>query len=135
MPDAKITRTLTPEIAERLAKLLGLLGSDHAGERAAAALKADELLKREGLRWCDVIRPREPLAVETSNNSNSAETVFRPSENDDWRAMVRACMAQAAELSARELQFVRTMTRWRGEPTDKQFEWLESIYERIGDGR
>ena len=121
------TRTLTPEIAERLAKLLGMLGSDHAGERAAAALKADELVKREGLRWCDVIQPREPVAVE-------CESYFRSSEHD-WRAMVKACMAQAAALSARELQFVRTMVRWRGEPSEKQFEWLESIYARIGGGQ
>ena len=119
------SRTLTPETADRLAKLLGMLGSVHPGERAAAALKADELLKREGLRWSDVIQPREPVAIEPD---------CEPEPEPDWRAMLRACMARTAMLSARELQFIRTLTRWRGEPTEKQFDWLEGIYQRIGGG-
>lgn len=116
MPKTNASRTLAPDVAERLAKLLGMLGSDQPGERAAAALKADELLKREGLSWFDVI------AVESESET-------------DWRTMVRVCMAQAAALSGKELQFVRTMARWRGQPSEKQFEWLEGIYARIGGDR
>lgn len=40
---------------DRLVKLCGMLGSAHEGERAAAALKADQLLRSYGLRWADVI--------------------------------------------------------------------------------
>jgi hypothetical protein len=39
----------------RLVKLLGLLGSAHDGERAAAARKAHEHIKALGLQWGDVI--------------------------------------------------------------------------------
>src|SRR5262245_64972779 len=46
---------LDPCIADRLAKLLGMLGSDHDGERASAARKADQLVREHGLRWPDVI--------------------------------------------------------------------------------
>ena len=41
---------------DRLIKLLGLLGSEHAGERAAAAAAAEKLLRQHGLtsrEWVD----------------------------------------------------------------------------------
>lgn len=42
---------------ERLVKLCGMFGSDHAGERANAAAAADRLVRQAGLRWPEVIRP------------------------------------------------------------------------------
>ena len=48
---------LDPNAANRLAKLCGLFGSDHDGERAAAAAKADELVRRHGLSWRQVLSP------------------------------------------------------------------------------
>ena len=43
---------------QKLAKLCGLFGSDHIGERAAAAQMADRLVKASGLSWFDVISAR-----------------------------------------------------------------------------
>ena len=43
---------------ERLVKLLGMLASPHAGERAAAGLKATEFLRSLKLTWADVINPK-----------------------------------------------------------------------------
>ena len=40
---------------ERLVKLCGIFGSDHAGERANAAAAADRLVRQAGLRWPDVL--------------------------------------------------------------------------------
>jgi hypothetical protein len=42
---------------ERLIKLLGLLGSDHNGEIAAAGRTADALIRDAGVTWADVIAP------------------------------------------------------------------------------
>lgn len=42
---------------ERLARILGLCGSAHAGERAAAALKAHEFIRSRGWTWPDVLNP------------------------------------------------------------------------------
>jgi hypothetical protein len=50
-----MTALLGPRTADRLAKLCGMFGSDHDGERAAAAQMADRLVKQHGLRWSDVI--------------------------------------------------------------------------------
>lgn len=39
---------------DRFRKVLGLLGSDHDGERSAAALRATAMLKEAGMGWADV---------------------------------------------------------------------------------
>jgi hypothetical protein len=46
---------LDPQILDRLRKLLGMLGSDHAGERATAGRMASDLLRDHKLTWTDVV--------------------------------------------------------------------------------
>ena len=46
----------------RFRKLCGMLGSEHDGERAAAALKATELLKQSGTSWGEVGIGKVPVA-------------------------------------------------------------------------
>jgi hypothetical protein len=48
---------LDPNTANVLAKICGMFGSDHDGERATAAAKADQLIRSHGLRWSDIITP------------------------------------------------------------------------------
>jgi len=55
----------------KLARVLGLLGSEHAGERAAAALAAHRLVKRLGLSWQEILMPRRE-AVRTSSHLHRA---------------------------------------------------------------
>jgi hypothetical protein len=52
--------TLDAPAADRLAKILGLLGSDHSGERDAAAQAAHKLVRGLGLSWADVIHASPP---------------------------------------------------------------------------
>jgi hypothetical protein len=42
-------------IKQRLAKVCGMLGSAHAGERAAAAKMATDILRKAGMRWEDIV--------------------------------------------------------------------------------
>ena len=42
---------MTEPERRRLARILGMLGSEHAGERASAALQAEAFRKRHGLTW------------------------------------------------------------------------------------
>jgi hypothetical protein len=70
---------LAPDALDRLIKLLGMLGSVHDGERAAAGLKAHELIRRHGLTWSDILlatpqRPQTPSKL-------------------GWRDKVAACEA------------------------------------------
>jgi hypothetical protein len=48
----------------RLARLCGMLGSDHAGERANAAKLATDLIHQAGLIWSEVLEHEDGVAVE-----------------------------------------------------------------------
>src|SRR5262245_42235921 len=54
---------LDPRVADKLAKLCGMFGSAHLGERAAAAQMVDRLVKESGLSWFDVISPSAPMGT------------------------------------------------------------------------
>jgi hypothetical protein len=47
-------------VSLKLVKVLGMLGSDHDGERANAARMAAQILKDAGLTWYDVLDIAEP---------------------------------------------------------------------------
>jgi hypothetical protein len=105
---------LAPDALERLIKLLGMLGSAHDGERAAAGLKAHELIRRHGLTWEDILltTPETPKPL-------------------GWRDKLAACEAHQHCLNSRERAFVFSLRRWRGTPTEKQLAWLDRIYENL----
>lgn len=67
---AERQRTVRKQVSERLIKVLGMLGSDHAGERDNAAVQATKILKEAGLTWYDVLdveKPRDPGSVSQRN--------------------------------------------------------------------
>lgn len=51
---------LTDAERERLTRILGMLGSAHDGERAAAALHAEAFRRRHGMTWEELIRGPAP---------------------------------------------------------------------------
>ena len=114
---------LNPETAERLAKILGMLGSDHAGERSAAGLAAHRLLREQRLTWRDVI-------VAPSASSVSPRIRSWRSTESDWQRMARFAWARRDLLSPKDQEFVRSMLNWR-DPSEKQQDWLAGIYARL----
>jgi hypothetical protein len=121
---------LDPHSADRLRKLCGMLGSDHDGERAAAALAADKLVRGLGLTWHQVIAP--PIVPDHSPRVRSWRA-----DDSDWCRMAQFCHAWRWSLSQREREFVESVRTWRN-PTDKQRDWLLDIYARLherGAGR
>jgi hypothetical protein len=101
---------LDPQAATHLCKLLGMLGSAHDGEVAAAGRKAHQHVRRLGLTWADVIAKPPP----------------------PWQHMANVCRDRMHELSDREAQFILSAARWCRPPTEKQHKWLADIYARIG---
>jgi hypothetical protein len=75
---------------ERLIKLLGLLGSDHNGEIAAAARMADALIRDAGVTWADVIAPE---AVQSELIDALRD------ENEELREKVHRLSIQKNELA------------------------------------
>ena len=63
---------------ERLAKILGMLGSSHDGERAAAAGLADRLVRDLGLTWADVVAGKlAPFAADLAFALEHVEALTR----------------------------------------------------------
>lgn len=51
---------MTRSELEKLKRILGLLGSNHGGERASAALAAHKLLQSAGTSWDELLRRTDP---------------------------------------------------------------------------
>ena len=99
---------------ERLARLLGMIGSSHNGEALNAARMADRFVRQCGLTWHQVINASMALP-----------------EKNDAQQLARAILRDhAGSLDDRERRFVFSMARWRGEPSDKQRQWLSDIAQR-----
>jgi hypothetical protein len=108
---------LDPQAADRLAKLCGLLSSYHDGERASAALKADQLIRSHGLRWADIIAVRSapPTSVE---------------EQIDF------CLGNGADIvTAWEEGFLRGIRDWPNSLTEKQRKKLEQLVAKVKAAR
>ena len=110
-----MTTRLDPQ---RLVKLLGMCGSDYAGERSVAALKADQLVRDCGLTWHDVVHA-PPGGWRATGSTR------------DWHNKRNFCLRHAALLSEREQEFLVSLGRWRGDLTSKQHDWLAAIFARV----
>src|SRR3954469_16149829 len=102
---------------ERLVKLCGLFGSDHAGERANAAAAADRLVRQAGVRWPDLILPA--LLPPNSGNriSNQIDFVLDfPDALNEW-----------------EHRFVVSLSRQRRPLSEKQRVILAELVDKCRD--
>jgi hypothetical protein len=101
----------------RLAKLLALLGSDHAGERDAAGLAAHRLVQASGAGWSDVVCiPQDRAPVDHVGS--------------DWRAVARAVSRHPRFLNRWEWQFIESLERFT-KLSAKQQKALQTIVLRL----
>jgi hypothetical protein len=111
------------QITPSLRQLLLLLSSDQPGEVvAAAAIK--RTLRNGGCDFHDLVAG---LTASPSLAPNSQTDC----NDGDWREMRDFCLQHRSRLSARELEFVTDLGRWRGSLTEKQFNWLSAIHARL----
>lgn len=87
---------------ERLARLLGMLGSDHLGEVANAGRLADKMVRAAGLTWPDIIAPAR------SPPDGDADT----DPIRDWRRTAAACSRYSHLLNSWEAEFVVGLSRF-----------------------
>ena len=102
----------------KLAAVLALLGSPHAGERDAAALAADRLVRGRGLVWQDVLGGGH--APSPAAGPDSWATT-------DWQADLSLCLTNIRSLSAWEENFVLSMSSRRGGMSSAQRAKLAQI--------
>jgi predicted component of type VI protein secretion system len=100
----------------KLAKLLAMLGSDHAGERDAAALAAHRLVTQAGITWRQVVTPP---AIEKALP-----------ELGTWRTTVNECLAHRGALRAWEVKFLEDLPGFRRLSTKQRY-CLKEIADRV----
>lgn len=69
---------LTNTERQRLAAILGMLGSAHAGERAAAALQAEAFRHKHGLTWGEVLANEQAAQAEEVSEPEPEPPVWTP---------------------------------------------------------
>lgn len=108
-------KPFTPESCDRLVKLAGLFGSDHDGERAAAARKAHQLVTSHGLTWADVIRSRAPPIPKLKPATGSGHGFgMRPASPEaDHQRRSRVMLASRCGFSDFERSVLETLTQRR----------------------
>jgi hypothetical protein len=117
----------------KLVKLLGMLGSDHDGERANAARLADEHRRKSGLTWHDLVLPIAEDPPRKARKPRKAKP-RKPPEPPPPPPPTWQDKAREVETSGRatewELSFVGSLlTRWSGrELTEKQAAVLERLW-------
>ena len=87
---------------ERLAKLCGMFGSAHAGERAAAAAKADQLVRALGLTWFDVLVPKQNQLVGAALAMKLALLRDNLERLTDWERGFVASLSKFRRLSDKQ---------------------------------
>lgn len=101
---------LTPDEQTRLISILGMLGSDFAGERAAAELLATRLLKDHGLRWKDVIGgpPRHEKPRMADYSSRDLGLCLRHLTSvAEWEQEFCRSLAMRPRLSPKQVEVVQ----------------------------
>jgi hypothetical protein len=106
-------------VGPRVGQLIRMLGSDRDGEVLSAVRALGRTLRSVDRDFHDLaaVIERETAAPRGS----------------DHRLMA-VWLLKSGSLSAKEQLFVRQMSAWRSEPSEKQAAWLLSIFERVSAG-
>jgi hypothetical protein len=117
---------LTPALASKLVKVLGMLGSVHDGEVAAAGRRADAIVKGAGLSWGDVIVPAAPRS-EPRRQPRAPRRWRRPTSPSDTAAL---CLLWPEVLTDWETNFCRSIVG-RRRISAKQTVVLERLARKV----
>ncbi len=101
----------------RLAKLLGMLSSQHDGEVVTAARHADAVVRRAGLTWRDVLSEMRPPRVEDVAFGVAGEIAF--------------CLRHRHHLTEWEAHFVASMRESAFFATTRQRNVLAGIVDKL----
>jgi hypothetical protein len=113
---------------DRLAKLLGLLGSAFDGEVANAGRLADRLVRTAGLTWPDIIAPALPAPHHDHRDDPGGADPL----HGDWRALATRCTQFPHLIDAWEWKFLSGLQRFPRLST-KQHAILVRIVTRLRD--
>ena len=99
---------------DKFVKILGMLGSDHAGERAAAGALADKMRRDAGVSWGDVIA--------ADHVGDHLSSIHR---------MIEFAIRREHNLNFWERNFLHSLRMWRGSMSEKQLRQLDAIVAKL----
>ena len=117
-----MTTALPDDQRERLTRLCGMFGSDYEGERANAARMADELLRRHGVTWADVLAPPALPPPERPQRG------WR--EPRGAREAAVTCLLFPEALTFWEREFCQSLATQVYEAREKQYNILKQILDK-----
>jgi hypothetical protein len=113
----------------RLARTLGMLGSDHDGEVLNAARQAERIRRALGCGWDALLQvPLAGAGVEAGRGGRQPPP-WPADQPNDWREMIAACRRCPARLTAWETQFVASVAERRS-LSAKQYAILRKLSEK-----
>ena len=120
---------------ERLAKLLGMIGSSFDAEALSAARRANELVHEAKMTWREVLGQITPKSTKLNgcakpNDRPSRDgAVYDLNDARDIAAAIILCAAMGSMLSTWEKRFVRSMAEYNESryPSDKQLAVLARL--------
>jgi hypothetical protein len=118
------------QIVPRLEKLLLMLSSERDGEVINAARAISRTLQAIGADWHDLAAGLLAPSARTRAKKPPRET-SEDKADVSWRTMLAFCVDCEERLRGREQEFITSLLHWRGQPTEKQLDWLTAIYERL----
>jgi hypothetical protein len=110
---------------KRLAAVLGLLGSEHAGERAAAGVAATRMLAAAGATWMDVLYP-------TAEGKPEPDPLLKDWPVR-WRGAIEVC-SRSPGLTSWGANFLATIAGYEGRPSRQQLGRLRELFEELAGG-
>src|SRR3954469_23200789 len=118
---------LTPAFADKLVKVLGMLGSDHDGEVAAAGRRAHSMLQAEGLTWGEVIFPARLAPPPPPRSEPQPRHWHKP---ESVRNAVALCLRWPEVLTEWDATFLVSIAH-RVQMSDKQSKTLMRILNKV----
>ena len=111
--------SLTDNDTTKLAAILGMLGSNHAGERDAAALAACRFIRERGLQWLELLQP----------DAIAPDDPFAPFGG--WRKVATFCAKEGrGSVSYWEIAFCGSLTAFV-KPSEKQLSILSDCCDKL----
>lgn len=125
-----MARPLTAAERTKLVGILGRLGSDHDGERAAAGLLASRLLRSRGLCWDDLL---PPPGTGRAGPPPRPEPPPAAGPGTAWRDDLALCKRHLAELDTWPAEFIVSISGWRRALSVGQLTTLGQIARKLRD--
>ena len=124
---------LAPVVRDKLAKLLGLTGSDHNGEVVNAARLANRLVRDLGITWFDVLAA-PPLDPAHQPQPEPLLDLLRDWPVR-WQSAARFCAdCGAGVIRDKDIAFATKVSSYTHRPSESQLTWLRDITERVLTG-